>query len=357
MNAGITIIPFDDVRDGGPLRHAIAHGDRARALRDECLGFFPRAAAPLLPALDAAARHWLTRSRSPYVNEVAQIAAALGFPGVWFLNGSYQWGCTTIARDEDGVPWLARTLDWVFPGLGRHVEILRMAGPAGDFLNVTWSAYVGALTAMAPGRFAACINQAPMWRRTDRPMLRFYDLMANALNTWARIRHMPPDHLLRQTLETCANYSEARAMLETVPVARPVIYTLVGCAPDERCVIERTEEGFQTREHDTSAANDWLPQRPRWEGRIPAAGYLTRTSASGADNSRVRRDALVAWPHALSRGGLDWVAPPILNPYTRLAVVMCPACAVLRAAGYEQFDADLPQLATVVWDSASRPAA
>ena len=56
------------------------------------------------------------------------IAAALGFPGIWFLNGSYQWSCTALAREEDGVPWLARTLDWPFPGLGRHVEIARMRG-------------------------------------------------------------------------------------------------------------------------------------------------------------------------------------------------------------------------------------
>ncbi len=353
VNAGLTAIPFDDVRNGGPLRHAVVHGDRARALRDECLGFFPRAAAPLLPALDAAARHWLRRSHSPYVEEIAQISATLGFPGVWFLNGSYQWGCTTIARDEDGVPWLARTLDWPFPGLGRNVEVLGMAGVVGDFLNVTWAGYVGALTAMAPSRFAACINQAPMWRRTDRPMLRFYDLMANALNTWARVRHMPPDHLLRQVIETCGSYAEARRMLETVPVARPVIYTLIGCAAEERCVIERTEEGFQTREHDTSAANDWLPQRPRWEGRIPAAGFLTRSSASAADNSRQRRETLVSWPHALSGGDFGWVAPPILNPYTRIAVVMSPLNAVLRVAGYELIGADLPQQATEIWDSAA----
>ena len=46
------------------------------------------------------------------------IAAALGYPGIWFLNGCYQWGCTALAREQAGVPWLARTLDWPFPGLG-----------------------------------------------------------------------------------------------------------------------------------------------------------------------------------------------------------------------------------------------
>ena len=79
-------------------------------------------------------RRWLMRSQSPYVAEIAAIAATLGFSGIWFLNGSYQWGCTARARDDDA-PWLVRTLDWPFPGLGRHVEVARMAGAAGRVLQ------------------------------------------------------------------------------------------------------------------------------------------------------------------------------------------------------------------------------
>jgi hypothetical protein len=104
--------------------------------------------------------------------------------GVWLLNGSYQWACTSLAREEDGVPWLARTLDWPFPGLGRHTDVVHAKGPAGEYFSITWPGYAGVLTAMAPCRFAACINQAPMWRRTRHPWLRFYDLAANALHTW-----------------------------------------------------------------------------------------------------------------------------------------------------------------------------
>ena len=70
---------------------------------------------------------------------------------------------------------------------------------------------------------------------------------------------MPPDQLLRRTFELCRDFAAARHMLETTPVARPVIYVLAGCTVDERCVIERTETDFVTREHDTSAANDWVP--------------------------------------------------------------------------------------------------
>ena len=158
-------IPLIDIRDGGTVRHAREGRDRALALRDACLGWFPPVVAPLVPVMDRMAQHWLSRSCSPYLAEVESIAAALRIPGVWFLNGSYQWGCTALARDDEGGPWLARTLDWPFPGLGRHVVMARMEGPAGDFFNVTWPGYVGALTAMAPGRFSAAINQAPLRRR------------------------------------------------------------------------------------------------------------------------------------------------------------------------------------------------
>ena len=83
----------------------------------------------VLPAIDVVSRRWLRRSRSPYVREVEAIAEVLEFPGIWFLNSSYQWGCTAVARDEDGAPWLARTLDWPFHELGRRIEITRMRGP------------------------------------------------------------------------------------------------------------------------------------------------------------------------------------------------------------------------------------
>ena len=62
---------------------------------------------------------------------------------------------------------------------------------------------MGVLTAMAPGRFAASINQAPLWRRTRHPRLRVFDIAANAVNTWRNIRHVPPDQLLRAVFEDC----------------------------------------------------------------------------------------------------------------------------------------------------------
>ena len=143
---------------------------RARALARRVRGVAAARRGRMLPGIDAVTRRWLHRSASPYVGEIAAIAATLGYSGIWFLNGCYQWGCTALAREQAGAPWLARTLDWPFPGLGRYLEIARMQGPAGMFDNVGWPGYVGALTASAPGRFAAAINQAPLRRRTRHPV-------------------------------------------------------------------------------------------------------------------------------------------------------------------------------------------
>jgi hypothetical protein len=340
--ADLPSIPIVDVREGGPLRHAREGRERAAGLRQACLGWFPAVVQPLAPLLDAMARWWLTRSQSPYVAEIRAIAAVLGFPGVWFLNGSYQWSCTALARDDDGRaggddcgPWLARTLDWPFPGLGRFVEVARMQGPAGEFYNVTWPGYVGALTACAAGRFAAAINQAPMRRRSPGRWLRLYDLAANALGTMLHARQIPPDQLLRRVFETARDYDDALRMLEATPVARPVIYTLAGCRQGQHCVIERTEDEFNTRSDGHGAANDWLHSTPDWEGRIGAARVLTCSFDAAAQYSRERREALAQWPGSFARDSLGWVVPPVLNFYTRLAVEMCPARGILRVVGYE----------------------
>ena len=116
--ASLARIPVVDVRHGGPVRHAAEGRARARALRDACVDWLPRLAAGLLPAMDRMTRLWLKRSRSPYAAEIHAIAAELGFSGIWFLNGCYQWGCTALAREQGDMPWLVRTLDWPFPGLG-----------------------------------------------------------------------------------------------------------------------------------------------------------------------------------------------------------------------------------------------
>jgi hypothetical protein len=156
----------------------------------------------------------------------------------------------------------------------------------------------------------------------------------NALAT-SRIRFIPPDHLLREVFETCASFEAARHRLETTPVARPVIYALAGCRRGERCVIERTEQSFESRDEDTGAANDWQRGRPAWEARVSSQAMLTRSYEEAAARNLGRKQSLAAWDGAFAHGTFEWVSPPVLTPFTRAAVEMCPAKGVLRAVGYE----------------------
>jgi hypothetical protein len=337
-----------DVREGGPLRHALERRERALVLREDCIAWLPRTARILLPAMDGLTRRWIERSCSPYVAEIAAIASALEVPGIWFLNGSYEWGCTAMVRDEGGRPWLARTLDWPFPGLGRHLEIVSMRGEAGEYLNVTWPGYTGALTALAAGRFAAAVNQAPLRRRTRKPWLRPCDLAVNALQSWF-ITFCPPAHLLRHVFETCRSFREAKHRLEREPIARPAIFTLVGCERGERCVIERTEKTFSTWNEDAAVANDWREPTESWEPRVSPDALLTRSSSEASARNRARQEALASWSQPFASAYLAWVKPPVLNPCTRVAVEMCPGSGTLRVAGYEpEPDTELPRRATLL---------
>ena len=304
--------------------------------------------SPLLRWADRHSEPWLRKSTSPYVDEIAEIARLLGKPGGYALNLNFEWGCTTACRASDAkAPGIYRTLDWLFR-LGSNVVVARHVTTAGHYYNVTWPGYAGALTALAPGRFAAAINQAPLWRRTRKPWLRPYDLAANALRTWP-IRFRPPDHLLREVFETCRDFGAAKRRLETVPVARPVIFTLIGCERGERCVIERTEEGFASRTEDTSTANDWLRSTTPWEARVCATLLLKSSPEEATAHSRARREALSSWPQPFARSDFAWVTPPVLNPFTRIAVEMCAASGTLRAVGYEpEPGSTLPRRATQV---------
>jgi hypothetical protein len=81
---------------------------------------------------------------------------------------------------------------------------------------------------------------------------------------------------------------------------------------------------------------------------MAATFLLTWSSAEATARCRDRQDALAGWPGLLSGRGFDWVTPPVLNPYTRLAVTMSPARAILRVAGYEMASADLPEQVTQI---------
>ena len=319
-------VPIVDLREGGPPAHAQQRREQALALRAACLGWLP--CGGLLARLaDPLARWWLRRSASPLIGEIDAIARTLGRPGIWLLHGAYAFGCTALADDGPDGPVLRRTLDWPFPGLGRLVEVVHQRGPAGDFLNVTWPGFTGVLTAVAPGRFAASINQAPMRRRTTAGWLLWLDYALNAVAAFISSGRPPPEHSLRIAFETCATFDEACRFLETTPVARPVLFLVTGCAPGERVLIERDGDDARLYRDRTVVANAWRDRSAGWRPRVCGEG-------TPVENNRSRVAAMAACT-GVHLPDLEWATAPVVNACTRVAVEMCATSGRLIVAGWE----------------------
>ena len=308
-------IPVYDVGRDFPIELARRVGVRGYDLLEMATARTPR---PVLGLLDHLSRRWLVRNGSRYLAELDALAGLSRAPGLYYLNVQYEWGCTTAIKPapEGRSARLLRTLDWNVAGIGRFVVAARIANPLGTWLSLTWPAFTGVLQAIAPGRFAAAINQPMPPRRVGLYSL---DWLIAKSQVW-RSPHIQPIHLLRRVFETAPDYAAARAMLETTPITTPAIFTLVGVRADEGVVVERrpTEASVLT---DTHAANEW--RTPTWQ-----PGHH-RAYENGARLAAMR----VTPSHWDSHFG--WLTWPLLNAETRLAMVAEPASGRLLARGYE----------------------
>jgi hypothetical protein len=317
MQAGeLPEIPVFEVGQDFPVETARLIGrERGHAMLDVVTLGVPTIA---LRVADAISRRWLKARDSPYLPEIDEIAAFSGRPGAYFFNVDYEWGCTTAAKPaaDAKTARLLRTLDWKVNGLGRYVIAARIRSALGPWVSLTWPGFTGVLQAMAPGRFAAAINQPSVKKRIGAITI---DRLLSKWDIW-RSPHGQPVHLLRRVFEEAASFADARHMLESTPICAPVIYTLAGLSPSEVCVIERRETSARVVLGSACAANEW--QAEDWRsGHFPAFENAKRLGAMQA-----------------TRGALDlsWLQWPILNSETRLAFAADPARGHMIAQGYER---------------------
>lgn len=316
-NIHLLPIPFIDVggQDEPALASAQAEPERLAILMNSARRTYT---AIGMRWADDRSRRWHARSNSPYGEAVDAVGRLLGRPGAFLLNYSYEWGCTTGAADDGEGATLLRTLDWPFDGLGRALIVTRQAGAAGRYLSVTWPGFAGVLTGMAPGRFAAAINQPP---------LPLPELGKAAGWTALRVRvdrstAMPPSHLLRLAFDTCRTFAEAVALIRATPICIPAIFTLAGLETGETVVIERSETGAFTPP-EPAAANHWAS--------TPGPRGKPRNRSSLA-----RRAAMTKLIGSRPGWSFDWLIGPILQPDTRLAVMANPRTGRLLAQGWEK---------------------
>lgn len=308
-------IPYIDLGSAGPVELFRREQGRAEAL--VAAGRRSYGALPFALA-DRLSRAWLTRTAHPFREEIDAIAAHLGGPGAHLLNMSFEWGCTTGALpDADGVPRLLRVLDWPLDGLGRNVVVARRRTPAGALIDITWPGSTGVITALAPGRFAVAMNQAP---RRPRGLGFVGDWVVNRV-AMLRSAELPPAHLLRQVCEAAPDFAAARRLLAETPLAVGAIFILAGIRPGETCVIERQESAARLHDGEGAvAANAWLGAD--WPG-VPRGRENPQRIAALAAASRDAGD------------DFSWLRAPVLNERTRLAVMASAADGRLSVVGIE----------------------
>lgn len=322
-NDALTNIPLIDVRNSSLVNLLDNNREKAQkivAASKTTFGVYSKMASyVVLPVGDHLSRKWLYKTKNPYLGEIEKYASLLPIKGIFALNLCYEWGCTSGAYAHDKGVKLIRVLDWPFPALGENLVVAHQSGIAGDFYNMTWPGVSGVFQAVAPQRFAAALNQAPMRRHKT-------GLVVDWIRNRGYVHNydgLPPAHLLRKTFETAKNYHDAKAMLVNEPVSIPVIYTLTGLNSDEGCVIERLETSVRVRELSSHGQNDRQVHR-----NVSAANHF-ETSLNGighgwmprATDSYGRANCANMLSSENISGDFSWFKAPIANPLSRLAMV------------------------------------
>lgn len=308
-------IPIAETGPDFALATLDLHLDRAHHLLDLATQRVPE---PVLRQLDRVSRAWLVRWENAHLPEIDAVAQKLDRPGSYFFSVNYEWGCTCrVAPGPDGkTARLARVLDWRTAGLGRNILAAKVAGPTGPFTTLTWPGYTGVLSASAPGRFSAALNQAPMRKSSGYFVL---DWAANRRRVW-NMPHPTPSHLLRHVFETAPDFETAQRTLTNTAISTPAIFLLAGLTPDETVIIERRENEAHVLKGPGVAANHW--QAPTWKGR-------PRGQDSAGRSAQMHRVAIDFKPD------FAWAKAPILNDRTRLIMIADAAEGRVMAQGFE----------------------
>ncbi|MEO0393132.1 MAG: hypothetical protein AAF213_07790 [Pseudomonadota bacterium] len=306
-------VPLIDVGQDGFDMLAKAYPKRLRAVQDLAMR---KLTSKGLSLGEKICRKWADKSQMPYRLELDGVHQALnGDPGTFVINLGFEMACTTASCDDDeGGRRLLHTMDWKLEGLGRLMVAARRHAHAGTWVNITWPGYVGCLQGIAPGRFAAAINHAPI-NGMGPPFVAW----PMSKVKWFGKRGLPPALLLRKVFDECDDFDMAVEMIERTPICYPAIFSLLGTQDGEFSVIERTETAKSTHKRAPAVTNHWLNKE-----------------FSGTVRAYQSEERLVAIKSRVNQGAVDddWLLHPVLNPETRLAVDLNPTTARMRVRGY-----------------------
>jgi len=178
------------------------------------------------------------------------------------------FGCTAFAVDSPDGPIHARNLDWWADGgiLSRYTLLSRFHQSGEErFVTVGWPGYIGALSGMAPGRFAVTLNSV-------------FGLDQPAAGT-------PVSFLIREVLEKAGDFDEAVERLSSEELCCDCLLLVTGARQGEIAVIERTPKRHAVRgaEEDVAVVTNNY-RLLDWDASA-AAGSLALSSCDRYDRA------------------------------------------------------------------------
>ena len=172
-----------------------------------------------------------------YVQEIESIAAISDFSvnEILVANLYYDilklyFGCTAFATWNGNEMLHARNLDWHTDDniLSTHSMIFDYQKNGKTvFKTIGWPGFVGALSGIKPQKFAITLNAVLSEDQSELAL--------------------PISFLLRDVLETCNSFEEAKVTLENTPIICDCLLLLSGIESNEKVVIERTPKRTATR--------------------------------------------------------------------------------------------------------------
>lgn len=172
-----------------------------------------------------------------YIQEIQSIAAIADFSvnEILVANLYYDvlklyFGCTAFATWNGNEMLHTRNLDWHTDQniLSTHSMIFDYQKEGETvFKTIGWPGFVGALSGIKPQKFAVTLNAVLSEDQAELAL--------------------PISFVLRDVLETCESFEEAKIKLENTPIICDCLLLLSGTKPNEKVVIERTPKRTETR--------------------------------------------------------------------------------------------------------------
>lgn len=172
-----------------------------------------------------------------YLKEIEGIAAICDFSANEILTANlyydllkFYFGCTAYAVYDKGVMRHARNLDWHTDNniLSRYTKIFNFQRRGKTvFKTIGWPGFIGALSGVRPRAFSLTLNAVAS---QDEPQIA-----------------MPVSFLLRDVLENCPSFKEAKSIIEQTPIISDCLILLSGTQKEEKVVLERTPTRSATR--------------------------------------------------------------------------------------------------------------